>query len=164
MSHAYIRLGRCVYTSWRIPIYVLANSCTGVGEFPHLRLRIPAPAFANPCTCVWRCLYRQRPDGRSNIGVLWKFVGKRRRFRSFTAFAAEWCALRVREGNKKGGGIGAAAFLPQTLKLRDAVCSTPPQTFFFPQPSRASHHSARRVSVEQNLQLSRISAKSNVKN
>ena len=69
MRYAYIGVSSCVYTSWRIPIYVLANSYIGVGEFPHLRLRIPAPAFANPCTCVWRCLYRQRPDGRSNCGT-----------------------------------------------------------------------------------------------
>ena len=30
-------------------IYVLANSRTCVCEFPHLRLRIPAPAFGGAC-------------------------------------------------------------------------------------------------------------------
>ena len=57
------------YIGWARRIYVLAYAYIGVGRCLYGRWRIPAPAFANPCTCVWRCLYRQRPDGRSNCGT-----------------------------------------------------------------------------------------------
>lgn len=37
-----------------MPVQTLVNSCTCVFEFPHLRFRIPVPAFAKTCTGVGR--------------------------------------------------------------------------------------------------------------
>ena len=53
---AYIRVGLCLHGRWRIPAPAFANSCTCVCEFLHLRWRMPAQALANSCTGVGRCV------------------------------------------------------------------------------------------------------------
>ena len=63
-------------------------------------------------------------------------------FRSLTTFAAEWCLLMSRErSEKKGGGRESA----DIRKLPSAAL------LFTLLPPRATHHSAKRVSVERNL-------------
>ena len=49
-SGVYIHLGSVVYTSWRMPIYVLADAYIRLGSVVYTRWRMPAPALADACT------------------------------------------------------------------------------------------------------------------